>query len=367
MVTSMTGEQIRDLANKLEPLTPNGLGPAVEIVAIVFGIISVISVSLRVYVRAGLSGASTRLLGVEDSLAVLAIIPFIPAVVFTVYASRYGVGCHDVDIPSPLYLIRAVEYQTYWEVLYFISSTIIKCAIGFTCIRLDQRKRIVVPIVVNMAVMVLVAILALIFVFANCKPFAATWNSALGTCQKKISLQTVSYIVSAIQMATDWACATIPFLIVAQLQMSRRRKVSVICILGLGIFASVATCIRMPYLKYYDTARYPTEIAYHLGVISLTSNIECSLGIIGCSLPPLRKLFKFYYGSSRNGTYEFTGESENVLGNSGLGIRLESLNGHNKTYHASAKRAPSGTREHETDDDASSRKGIIRKTEVFIS
>lgn len=50
----------------------------------------------------------------------------------------------------------------------------------------------------------------------------------------------------------------------------------------------------------------------HLGVISLTSNIECSLGIIGCSLPPLRKLFKFYYGSSHSGTYKFTGEVSTI-------------------------------------------------------
>lgn len=85
--------------------------------------------------------------------------------------------------------------------------------------------------------------------------------SLRGTCQKTLSLQTVSYIVSAIQMATDWVCAGIPFIIVAGLQMSRRKKVSVICILGLGIFASVATCVRMPYLKYYDTTKYPTEIA----------------------------------------------------------------------------------------------------------
>lgn len=82
-----------------------------------------------------------------------------------------------------------------------------------------------------------------------------------GTCQKVISLQTVSYIVSAIQMATDWACAIIPFFIVAGLQMSRRRKISVIAILGLGVSASIATCIRMPYLKYYDTVKYPNEIA----------------------------------------------------------------------------------------------------------
>lgn len=42
--------------------------------------------------------------------------------------------------------------------------------------------------------------------------------------------------------------------------MSQRKKVSVCAILGLGLFASIATVIRMPYLKHYDTAKYPTEI-----------------------------------------------------------------------------------------------------------
>ncbi|KAF4460500.1 integral membrane [Fusarium albosuccineum] len=367
MAGSMTGEQIQALADALKPLQPKDLGPAVQGFAISFGVISVVVVCLRIYVRAGLSGVSPKLLGLEDYLSVLATIPQIPSVVFAVLAARYGVGCHDANIPSPMYLIRAVEYQTYWELLYFISSTIIKCAIGFTCVRLDRRKRVVIPIYVNMMVMVIVCILALAFVFANCKPFAATWNPSLGTCQKTISLQTVSYIVSAIQMATDWACAIIPFFIVAGLQMSRRRKISVIAILGLGITASIATCIRIPYLKYYDTVKYPDEIAYHLGVISITSNIECSLGIIACSLPPLRKLFNFCYGSSHEGDYKYTGGSGDILGSSGPGIRLDSVNGRKGTFHASAHRVPSRARENETDDDNSSSKGIIRKTEVSVS
>lgn len=162
-----------------------------------------------------------------------------------------------------------------------------------------------------------------------------TW-AVSGTCQKMISLQTVSYIVSAIQMATDWVCAAIPCFIVAGLQMSRRRKISVIAILGLGVSASVATCVRMPYLKYYDTVKYPEEIACkffylrlrpidtfanaacyckidHLGVISITSNVECCLGIIACSLPPLRKLFRFYYGTSRDQSNKYTGEVSYTL------------------------------------------------------
>ncbi|KAF3003228.1 hypothetical protein E8E13_009926 [Curvularia kusanoi] len=77
--------------------------------------------------------------------------------------------------------------------------------------------------------------------------------------------------------------------------MPRRTKISIIFILGLGILASIATIIRLPYLKYYDHAKYPNDLLFHLGVIVICSNSECSLGILACSLPPLRKLLKLYY------------------------------------------------------------------------
>lgn len=76
MAASMTGEQIQAFAYQLEPLAPKGLAPAVEFVAIILGIISVIVVSLRIYVRAGLSGASSRLWGIEDYLAVIGTVSF---------------------------------------------------------------------------------------------------------------------------------------------------------------------------------------------------------------------------------------------------------------------------------------------------
>lgn len=72
----MSGEQIQALVDELEPLNPTGLGRAVEVVAIVLGVICVVVVSLRVYVRAGLSGASTRTWGVEDFLAVVGTVSF---------------------------------------------------------------------------------------------------------------------------------------------------------------------------------------------------------------------------------------------------------------------------------------------------
>ncbi|KAM0410837.1 hypothetical protein ACHAPD_010650 [Fusarium lateritium] len=163
--------------------------------------------------------------------------------------------------------------------------------------------------------------------------------------------------------------------------MSRRRKISAIAILGLGVFASVATCVRMPYLKYYDVAKYPNETAYHLAVISITSNVECCLGMIACSLPPLRKLFKFYYGSSHEGDYQIAGEpfllvrhglmgifqSDRGPGNSNLGIKLDSIHGQRGKFRASVQRGTTRAPDNETDDDNSSSRGIIRKTEITVS
>lgn len=104
---------------------------------------------------------------------------FIPSIVWAIIAVHYGVGMRDTYLTSPLYVVRAGEYIIFWEVLYFISSTLIKSAIGFTCIRLDQRKRVTYPVLLNIFIMGLTATLALIFVFANCRPLAATWNPAL--------------------------------------------------------------------------------------------------------------------------------------------------------------------------------------------
>lgn len=41
--------------------------------------------------------------------------------------------------------------------------------------------------------------------------------------------------------------------------MPRRTKITIVFILGLGVLASIATIIRLPYLRYYDTSKYPND------------------------------------------------------------------------------------------------------------
>jgi hypothetical protein len=113
MAESLTGEQIQALVDALPPLPPKDLGPAVQGFALAFGITSIIVVCLRIYVRAGLSDVSPRLLGLEDYLAVLSTVcrP-------TLTASPHGSGplitsCSTDHIHTSYSLFRS--YDTLWR------------------------------------------------------------------------------------------------------------------------------------------------------------------------------------------------------------------------------------------------------------
>lgn len=72
----------------------------------------------------------------------------------------------------------------------------------------------------------------------------------------------MSYIGTAVQVVADWSCAITPFFIVWELQMPRKAKISVICILGLGILASIAALMRIISYEYIQKSKYPND---HMG------------------------------------------------------------------------------------------------------
>lgn len=69
----------------------------------------------------------------------------------------------------------------------------------------------------------------------------------------------MSYIGTSIQVATDWVVAITPFFIVRNLQMNRRKKISVCAILGLGVLASLAAIMRIAMYPQTDERYYPND------------------------------------------------------------------------------------------------------------
>lgn len=68
-------------------------------------------------------------------------------------------------------------------------------------------------------------------------------------------IQNISYFISASSILTDWSCAILPCIIVWNLNMKRKLKVSAAGILALGAVASLSTIVRLPYLGAYTAPK----------------------------------------------------------------------------------------------------------------
>lgn len=79
------------------------------------------------------------------------------------------------------------------------------------------------------------------------------------------------------------------------LNVPRRVRISLLIVLGLGVFACAAACAKVYYIvTSYGRAFDPTWDSRH---IQMWTVIEANVGIIAGSLPTLRPLFKDFLGS----------------------------------------------------------------------
>ncbi|RYP48372.1 hypothetical protein DL768_005741 [Monosporascus sp. mg162] len=358
-LSNLTGEEIAALAYAEPPIHPTGLGPVIVALMCIFTILATVVVAGRVWARSWYREADQKW-GADDYLAVMGFLPFIPAAVFGVLAAKYGVGARDADV-NDLLKIRAREYVLMYQLLYYTSSIITKLAIGLTILRICIKRRYKYIIWTNLALMFIIAGGSTVYVLTDCQPFATHWNPALGG---EFGFLVISYLGTSTQVATDWTCAITPFFVVKDLQMKRRVKISVICILGLGIFASIAALMRIIMYQYTDRRKYPDDELYNQAPLLIWSEVEGGFAIIASSLPALRKMFgKFYRDSSDRSKAKTNSPGSTKDGNTifRTGTQLATLTPQGKSLAT----VTSGGHWDRLSDD-SSHKHIIKQTEVRV-
>ncbi|UPL01888.1 hypothetical protein LCI18_012822 [Fusarium solani-melongenae] len=276
---NLTGEEISDIAYAQSSIPSSGLGLATEVLIYILTVVCAVVIALRVYVKTWSSEASQGW-RVNDYLAVIGFLPFIPASVLGALAVHYGIGSTDAYLNRfemrKFLEVRGMEYLILYELTYYASSSLTKFAIAVTILHICVEKRYVYIMYGLMGVMIATNGICLIWLFVNCVPFATYWNP--------------NYIGTAVQVASDWTCAITPFFIVYSLQMPKRVKISVVAILGLGVVASVAALMRIVSYKYIDVRVYPKDHFLSQGRLLFWSLLESAFAIIACSLPSL-KLF----------------------------------------------------------------------------
>jgi hypothetical protein len=132
---------------------------------------------------------------------------------------------------------------------------LIKLSIGLFLLRLAFQRRYKYTLCISI---IIVGVWSLAIFFWNifqCSPVPAQWDYTILTsdpkshCVSVDEIVSAAYSLSALTILSDWLYALIPIPMIWQVKMNRQTKWSVIAVLGLGVFASIATLIRLKFLS----------------------------------------------------------------------------------------------------------------------
>ncbi|KAG9778586.1 hypothetical protein KCU88_g4257, partial [Aureobasidium melanogenum] len=135
----------------------------------------------------------------------------------------------------------------------------------------------------------------------NCgTDISANWDFELKAspnvhCFSNRTFTNVGIFNSSINIATDVLFALLPVPIVWKLQTNIRTKITLVGILGLGLFACAASIVKT---VYQATALKEPDWTYHDSFF-MWNFLELTIGIVAASLPSLRPLFVRLLGATQ--------------------------------------------------------------------
>ncbi|KAJ5906073.1 uncharacterized protein N7473_002989 [Penicillium subrubescens] len=274
------------------PLVDRSL--AIFVVSVVMMIISIVTVSLRAFVRLYL----VRGFGWDDALMIASLGLFVTLAACCMIGSTNGIGHAYTDFTSLDVYKRALLWWWLGQMLYIWASAVAKISIALALLRLTVKKAHRIILWVNIGVIIAIGLMFWFVLLLDCQPVSYFWNRVdprySGTCLSVDILLDIAYLYSALTIICDLTLGILPVFLVWTLQMNRRTKIAVGGILSLGAIASVAVIIRLPFLQYYAD----TDFLRNTYQIAIWSVIETGLGITAGSLITLRPLFRWLLDGS---------------------------------------------------------------------
>ncbi|KAI4847724.1 hypothetical protein E4T44_04354 [Aureobasidium sp. EXF-8845] len=291
---------ISDAAQRVVAVGPRTV--VMLIVAVTFLVISWISFTLRVYVRAIL----IRSWGWDDSMMTLTICLSTTCCgllicIEQIEQSERPQRALEQGIRAQLDLLNyLMKFIISLMGLYILTTVALKISLAIFFLRIVVRswQRKVIWIVTTIYTVYAIAF-AFIAVFQCGIPTNFLIKEAAGICIHDDVLQPMNYVHASLNAISDWTFACLPIFVLWNAQMPRSAKILAGFLLSLGAVGSIISLIRIAYIPGLKTGPTFFSNAVNIGVFSL---IEPALGLNAACLATLRPLFKDLATKVRNTT-----------------------------------------------------------------
>ncbi|GKT89367.1 integral membrane protein [Colletotrichum tofieldiae] len=253
-------------------------------VAVLFFVLCWIAVGLRIYCR----GWIIRSLGVDDKLMIGLMLIFTVYLITQIQGVRYGTGRHRIDL-SPEHNRDALMYWYICELLYIISTCLLKISVGYFLLRVSVRRT---HIWILRVLMLGTVLFGSTYFFMTHTDFLEQSPRAEGKCFSNRVVLIMTYTASIINCLADWAFGILPLFIVWSLSLPKRTRFLAFGILSFAAIGSAATVIRSVYIP---TLLDGDDFLWATTDVALWSTVEPGIGITAASIATLRPLWQLIW------------------------------------------------------------------------
>ncbi|EHK27523.1 uncharacterized protein TRIVIDRAFT_140068 [Trichoderma virens Gv29-8] len=252
-----------------------------------------LAVGLRTYTRAVVIKSVQE----DDWLMLLAQVIFTLSCAFVFAGVQDGMGRHNAAITDDEKKVSALMWQSLATVTYIINMMFIKMSIGIFLLRVSARKVYNWIICVSLVIIGIWSLVIFFFDIFQCNPVQKQWDFRIqgGKCASPDDIIAAAYAISVMTIASDWLYALLPIPMLWSVKMTSQAKGTVILILGLGIFASIATLIRIKFLgSLQDTNDLlcMSHLNFSATDVMIWTIIEPGVAIVASSLATIRPLLR---------------------------------------------------------------------------
>ncbi|KAF2203656.1 hypothetical protein GQ43DRAFT_411195 [Delitschia confertaspora ATCC 74209] len=282
--------------------------------------VATLSIGVRFYTRTFITRSK---LGIDDFCCLIA---YLCAVAFSslmIVAFKWGIGRHMWDEPM-MWLPVALKYFTFAQYCYLVCSGVVKLSFLFFYRRVFSAQTKSKYYIDFGIAFVFCANTALLFAtIFSCTPIARAWNPILrGHC---IHPRILPWLSGVLNSVTDIYVLVLPASLLWGLHLELERKIKLLAVFGLGIFACTASLVR---LGMTSVLYKSLDSTWNISTIAIWAVLEIDVAIICASLTFLPAFLEHHWPQSFSNSiahlWSYTGSSRKKSksgGSSGQGSR----------------------------------------------
>ncbi|KAH7347103.1 hypothetical protein BKA66DRAFT_614405 [Pyrenochaeta sp. MPI-SDFR-AT-0127] len=186
----------------------------------------------------------------------------------------------------------ALRYAVTAKPIWAWSMAAIKISFALMLVRIEQSINIRRFLWAMIAVQLALGAYNTFALLLRCVPLSKAWDlmgTVQGTCWSRRAQATSTIVSSVINILTDFALALLPISFLRKIQRPLRERIIVGMLMGLGVFAGVASCMKI--VAATQLGRTVDPINERIN-IAMWSVVEELVGIIVICIPCLRSPFQ---------------------------------------------------------------------------